>query len=197
MVHIPVVGLFKYYPKEFNNKKPVILQIGTGSHKNVDRLIKALKGISCHLSVIGVLSDEQKRLLNDGKIGYSNAINISNEAIIKKYQEADILSFVSTYEGFGMPIVEAQIVGRPVITSNLSSMPEVAGFAALLVDPYNVEAIRKGILKIILDHKYRNNLIEKGRENAKRFSADTLAQQYVEIYREMANHKNLTGMNVD
>lgn len=55
-----------------------------------------------------------------------------------------------------------------------------------------LEAIREGLLKIILDDKYRNNLIEKGRENAKRFSADTLAQQYVEIYREMANHKNFT-----
>ena len=139
-----------------------------------------------------VLSDEQKRLLNDGKIDYSNAINISNEAIIKKYQEADILSFVSTYEGFGMLIVEAQIVGRSVITSNLSSMPEVAGSATLLVDPYDVEAIREGLLKIILDHKYRNNLNEKGRENAKRFSADILAQQYVEIYREMATQKNFT-----
>ena len=97
-----------------------------------------------------------------------------------------MISFCSLLEGFGLPILEAQATGRPVITSNLSSMPEVAGNGALLVDPYDVNAIRKGILRIIQDGALRENLIVKGLENVKRFSPQKVADAYVELYRLIA-----------
>jgi glycosyltransferase involved in cell wall biosynthesis len=145
-----------------------------------------LKGISCKLSIVGVLSKQQEEALRVNQIDYNTAANITNEELKEQYEKADLLAFVSTYEGFGMPIVEAQIVGRPVVTSNLLSMPEVAGDAAHLVDPFDVEDIRKGVLRIIEDKAYRTLLIEKGRSNALRFSVETIANQYAELYREIS-----------
>ena len=84
-----------------------------------------------------------------------------------------------------MPIVEANAVGRPVVTSNVASMPEVAGNAACLVNPFDTESIRTGILRVIEDAAYRSELIAYGRINAKRFDADNIANQYLAIYQEM------------
>ena len=188
VLHIPVAELVEYSPKEFNITTPLILQIGTTDNKNLLRLAEALNGVNCKLDIVGKLSEKQVSILKNNKINYQNAFNISNQEIKEKYEDADLVSFVSTYEGFGMPIVEAQIVGRPVITSNLFSMPEVAGEGACIVDPYNVDEIRTGILKLIAEPNYRNELIEKGRKNAIRFSTATIAEQYAELYREIYNN---------
>lgn len=187
VMYIPVADLMEYKPKPFNESKPVILQIGTKDNKNLIRLTSALKGISCHLSIVGELNEQQLNALASSGVEYTNVVNISNEELKEQYEKSDLLAFVSTYEGFGMPIVEAQIVGRPVITSNLLSMPEVANDGALLVDPYNVEEIRTGIQKIINDSNYREDLIENGKSNAKRFSVDTITKQYELLYREIVN----------
>ena len=96
------------------------------------------------------------------------------------------MTFVSTYEGFGLPIIEANTVGRAVIAGNVSSMPEVAGDGALLVDPTDISAIRAGIKRIIEDPEFRTELIERGQQNARRFDPDTIAAQYLSIYREVA-----------
>ena len=185
VLYVPVADLMEYKPKVFNTEKPVILQIGTKDNKNLIRLSHALKGIPCKLSIVGVLTEKQLKTLKEDALDYTNAVNISNEELKEQYENADLLAFVSTYEGFGMPIVEAQIVGRPVITSNLLSMPEVSGGGAHLIDPYNIEEIRKGVLKIIEDENYRNNLIEIGRKNTVRFSVETISNQYSELYRSI------------
>jgi len=114
-----------------------------------------------------------------------NCFNLTYEEIIKCYEDCDILCFASTYEGFGMPIIEAQAVGRPVITSTVASMPEVAGEGAYLVDPYSVTSIKKGIEKVIYDTAYRNELIRTGKENIKRFEVGKIASQYLKIYEEL------------
>lgn len=187
VMYVPVAKLMEYKPKEFNKIKPTILQVGTKENKNLLRLAKALNGLSCKLDVVGVMTDEQKSVLKENKIEYSNSVNISNEELKNKYESCDMLAFVSTYEGFGMPIVEAQIVGRPVVTSNLLSMPEVAGDGACIVDPYNVEEIKIGIQKIINDDKYRVSIIEKGRKNSIRFSVETISKQYADLYKLIAS----------
>lgn len=104
----------------------------------------------------------------------------------RAYAASDLLLFASTLEGFGMPILEAQTVGRPVVTSNLSSMPWVAGDAAVLVDPYSVESIRQGVRQVIGDRALRERLIQKGFENVRRFDAEYVAQEYVRIYEAVA-----------
>jgi glycosyltransferase involved in cell wall biosynthesis len=151
-------------------------------------LIIAIKDIFCHLRIIGRLNEEQLKLLKKYKINYSNTFDLSATEMLEEYRKADIVTFVSTYEGFGMPIIEANAVGRVVITSNIAAMPEVANNAALMVNPLDTEAIRNGILKLINDDNYRNQLIQNGFENAKRFDVNVIAEQYLELYKEVENN---------
>jgi glycosyltransferase involved in cell wall biosynthesis len=189
VIPVAISDIYQPAPKPFNKEKPIILHIGTGYNKNLLRLISALNGISCHLTIVGKLSDEYLLALKENLIDYSNEYNISNERLFEKYVECDILAFISTFEGFGMPIVEANAVERTVITSNISSMPEVASNSACLVDPYSIEAIRAGFGKIINDNLFREELINNGRLNKLRFDADKIANMYYKIYEEIVQPK--------
>lgn len=185
VVHDCVSTAFPPNVKLFNAAKPVILQIGTRSNKNVERVAEALKGIPCHLRIIGLLNLDQVTMLLKYEVEYSCAANLSDEDVVDEYRRCDMVVFASTYEGFGLPIVEAQSTGRPVVTSSLMSMPEVAGNAAYLADPFDVGSIRKGILKVIKEPLYREELVRRGFENVKRFQAEKIAREYVSIYREL------------
>jgi len=187
VVHCPISASFEPKPKQFQADGPVLLQIGTGRNKNVERVAQALEGIPCHLRVIGKLSPSQMEVLDEHGVAYSAVSNISDAEVVEEYQRCDMLVFASTYEGFGLPIVEAQATGRPVVTSRLMSMPEVAGEAACLVDPFDVASIRGGIKQVIEDSAYRESLVRLGFENVKRFRAAEIAAQYAAIYREMLN----------
>ena len=185
VVYCCISDLYKKKPKMINSKNPVILMIGATKNKNIFRTIDALHDVSCQLNIVGNISADQKNYLNEANIKYEIFMNLKEEDMVKMYEQSDMLVFASTYEGFGLPIIEANAVGRPVVTSNISSMPEVAGNSACLVDPYDVESIRKGILKVLEDKEYRDILIESGYINADRFSAKEISSQYEEIYREM------------
>lgn len=185
VIHVAVSEKFQYSPRTFKKDKPKILQIGSAPNKNLLRLLDAIKDISCKVIIVGKLTNEYLSKLTEYGIDYENYTNLSEDELIDKYIESDMLAFVSTYEGFGMPIVEANKIGRPVITSNVASMPEVAGDAAVLIDPLNVSSIREGILKIIEDDKYRETLIKNGLVNADRFNANSLAQKYFSLYKQV------------
>ena len=185
VVHNPISPEIKENPKIFNTERPLVLLIGTKSNKNLERTLAALKDISCILLIIGSLTEHQTELLTKYRLEYRNKFGIPYDEIITCYENCDLLCFASTYEGFGMPIIEAQAVGRPVLTSNLGVMPEVAGEGACFVDPNNVQSIREGVLKIINDKPYREELVVKGLENVKRFQIDKIAQQYLAVYKEL------------
>ena len=89
-----------------------------------------------------------------------------------------------------MPIIEANTSERVVLTSNLSSMPEIAGDAALFVDPYNVADIRRGLQELINNEELRTRLIDNGRRNRERFNPDVIAEQYYQIYRRLDKSLN-------
>jgi glycosyltransferase involved in cell wall biosynthesis len=162
-----------------------VLQVGATPTKNIERTAEALAGLSCHLDIIGRLSASQKQALKRFGINYSNSFQLSDSEVLAKYEQSDVVIFPSLLEGFGMPIVEGNAVGRPVITSNVSSMPEVAGDAACLVDPLSVASIRAGFLRVVEDSSFRSGLIESGFKNAQRFSARTIASQYCSLYEEV------------
>ena len=149
VVYIPVSNRFSPSFKSFNKEKPILLQIGTKGNKNLERLIEAVKDMNCHLDIVGKLDDDLENRLHKYKISYTTSLNISEEEMIFKYQNCDLVTFVSTYEGFGMPIIEANLSGKPVITSNILSMPEVAGSAAHLVNPFDVGDIKYSLIKVI------------------------------------------------
>jgi glycosyltransferase involved in cell wall biosynthesis len=188
VVYVCISPEFKPAPQEFNAQCPRILQIGTAQNKNLYRLVPALKGIPCTLVVIGKIDQELKDLIAHNNIQLELFDRrLSDEEVQTEYQKADIVSLVSTLEGFGMPIVEANAVGRVCIAGNNSSMPEIAQDAAHLVDAYSIEAIHQGIQKLINDAPYREQLIQNGYRNAARFSAASFAQLYAIIYRLIVN----------
>lgn len=176
---------FKPFYKPFNSEKPRILQMGTGSNKNLNRLIPALQGINCHLRLVGKLDERQVLALKKHQVDFSSVSGISDEDVYKEYCQCDMVTFPSTYEGFGLPILEAMATGRPVVTSSIGPMPEVAGDAACLVDPFDIGSIREGLLKVLNQSSYRTELVKRGFENIRRFRADKIAEQYAVIYREL------------
>ncbi len=182
IVPIVIKSSFSYTPKVFRKDYPTILHVGISPNKNLERHAEAIYGLPCQLHLIGKLSDEQIALLKKLNIDYKISFNISEQELQKAYEEADILLFCSTIEGFGMPILEAQTVGRVVITSTISSMPEVAGEGACFANPLNTTEIRSAIDKVIADDKYRNKLIESGLENVKRFNPENVALLYSDLY---------------
>jgi glycosyltransferase involved in cell wall biosynthesis len=174
-------------PKLFNTEEPEILHLGTAPNKNLERLAQALAGLPCRLHILGRLDKKQKLALEQFKINYINTPYATDVELVLAYQKCDLVVFVSTYEGFGLPIIEANATGRPVVTSNILSMPEVAGNAACLVDPFNVAAIRQGILRVWHDADYRAGLVEAGFENVKKFTAKAVAESYACLYHELAD----------
>lgn len=185
VIYNPIDPAFVYVPKEFNEECPVILHIGTFWNKNIERTIMALEGIKCHLRIIGKIDKRTTSLLKEKKISYSNACNLTDEEIMQEYINCDIVNFPSIYEGFGMPVIEGQKIGRVVITSYIQPIIEIAGDGSYFVDPYKIKDIRNAYLDIINNKELRENLIEKGLKNTERFNVKKIAQQYIEVYNKL------------
>ena len=182
VIHNPITLPITYTPKDFNEECPTILHIGTKPNKNLNRFLIAIKDIKCKLILIGKLDDVIIKILEEISINYISKVNLSNEQMSQEYISCDMLAFVSTYEGFGLPIIEAQACGRVVITSDIASMPEIANDGALLVNPLDVNDIKDGINQLINNSKLRKELISKGLENVKRFQPEIIANQYQQLY---------------
>jgi glycosyltransferase involved in cell wall biosynthesis len=169
--------------------RPRLLQIGTTSNKNLVRVVQACAGLELDLIVVGHLSALDRHLLSSSGVQWEAHQDLLPHQIIDVYVASDLIIFASTYEGFGLPILEAQAVGRPVITSNTSPMSEVAGEGALKVDPFDVDSIRIGLQRLLADPELRGELVKKGFENVKQYSATAIAAQYAELYREVLELK--------
>ncbi|MGB9713139.1 glycosyltransferase family 4 protein [Dissulfurimicrobium hydrothermale] len=122
------------------------------------------------------------------RLGLNRSVHIlgyvSDEMLSTLYAHALFLAMPSLYEGFGLPLLEAMARGTPVLTSNCSSMPEVAGDAGLLVDPHDVGSIAKGLLALLTDETLRRNLAQRAKVNAQRFSWQKAADATLQIFDE-------------
>ncbi len=147
-------------------------------------------GTEYKLVVLGCKDADLKTMLDEiGAVDLYEHIfltgYVSDEDLPAIYHLAQLFLFPSLREGFGIPIIEAMACGIPVITSNTSSMPEVAGDAAHLVNPNSTEEITKGIIKILSDVNYKNELIRRGLEQYKLFSWESMAEQVLELYKQL------------
>ena len=172
---------------EPNNPKPIALHIGVAENKNLRRHAEALRSLDIHLRIIGEPSDTDHIMLKQLSVEYSTQSKLTDAEMQEAYATSDFLLFASTLEGFGMPILEAQMVGLPVITSCISPMNEVAGDGAELVDPLDSNAIRGCIERVTSNAQLRQNLIRKGAANCKRFSPEESARMLQQLYKKMKN----------
>ncbi|NUM49600.1 MAG: glycosyltransferase family 4 protein [Flavobacteriales bacterium] len=179
---------FKFSPKESLSDTPRILHIGTKPNKNILSLIKAIKGLPVELTIIGKLNSQIEMLLVTNSVKYINKYNLTSEEIYNEYLNCDFVSFISLHEGFGLPIIEANAIGRPIITSNISSMPEIAGDSAILVNPTDVEEINKSICNLINNKSLRKLLVENGRMNAQNYTPKKISGLYKKVYSELLNN---------
>ena len=101
------------------------------------------------------------------------------------YSAASCFAFPSLYEGFGLPVLESMACGTPVVTSDVSSMPEAAGSAALLIDPYSVNAIADALENVLADTDLSNQMIQKGFQHIQSFTWQRSAQKLSQIYSDM------------
>ena len=111
---------------------------------------------------------------------------VGDDTLAALYRLATVFVFPSLYEGFGLPPLEAMASGTPVVTSNVSSLPEVVGDAAVLVDPYSSKSIADGIQRVLVDPALRETLRIRGLERAKAFSWESSVQRTLAVYREVA-----------
>jgi glycosyltransferase involved in cell wall biosynthesis len=177
-------------------------------HKNIERIIdafgRARRDGPDGLKLV-IVGDEVSRYPSLRQMVHRHKLDKAvrflgfqpQETLASFYRLASVFVFPSLYEGFGLPPLEAMACGTPVVTSNVSSLPEVAGDAALLVDPYDVDAIAEAIRQALGDQELRGRLIARGQTRARQFSwADSVGQIhgiYQEVLDRCAPRSSTTG----
>ena len=166
--------------------RPVVLAVGTAPNKNLPVLAEALAGLDCEFVVVGSLDAAQRNAFARARVEVRELGTVADEAMPGVYRSADVLAFVSTTEGFGVPILEANASGLAVVTSDLDPHRDVAGGAARLVDPADPASVRAGLRAVLDDENYRRHLVDTGLRNAAGYAPKRIAAAYADIYDELA-----------
>jgi glycosyltransferase involved in cell wall biosynthesis len=163
---------------KYNIVSPFVLTVGTSPRKNISRLTSAFNSFNKkqEMQLVVVGGDPQKSSENVIYTGF-----ISDGELTCLYYAASIFAYPSLYEGFGLPILNAFAASCPVVASNTSSIPEVAGTAAILVDPLSVGSIADGLSQAL---KKRDFLVKSGLKQVKKFSWDNTARLTLNVYKE-------------
>ena len=180
------------------NFKRYFLYVGNNRpHKNLERVLIAFKTVLSQIDFELKFLFVGRQLKNNTdidslvmRLGLKEniiSLELSDDELCAVYSKAEAFVFCSLSEGFGLPVLEAMALGCPVITSDLSSMREIAEGAALLIDPYSVKSIEESMLKLIFDKELKQNLIEKGQRNAQSFTWEKCAKETLSIYLQLLN----------
>ena len=180
---------------------PFVLYVGNVKpHKNVERLIEAfalLRRRAADGLKLLIIGDEISKFQTLRRAVHHHKLHkhvrflgfVPDDTLSVLYRLAGVFVFPSLYEGFGLPPLEAMACGTPVITSNVSSLPEVVGDAALLVDPHNSEAIADAIMQVLVDSSLAAALRARGLARAQDFSWERSVARTLEIYREVTQSR--------
>lgn len=177
-----------------------VLYVGDVNYsKNILGLVRACKKIKTPVVIVGKQAGEEdfdrshienKPLLQLIKVygkdpGVIRLGFIPDKDLVAIYNLATVYCQPSFYEGFGLPVLEAMACGTPVVAANTSSLPEICGDAAIMVNPYKIENIAQGIKKVISDKIIRGRLVEKGSTQAKKFSWEKTANETYKVYQKL------------
>jgi glycosyltransferase involved in cell wall biosynthesis len=193
---------------------PFLLYAGRISpHKNVVRIIEAFSALKAELEKDHKFADLKLIIIGDElsrnpdlrrtvvRGGVQNDVRflgfIPIEVLRIFYDMAKVFVFPSLYEGFGLPPLEAMAHGTPVLTSNTSSLPEVVGNAAVLVNPENVFEIMRGVHRVLIDQSLREKLKQRGYEQAQKFSWELSASQLLRAFEEIAGRTKAKSVAAD
>jgi len=198
--------------EKYNLKNPYVLFVGTlQPRKNITKLVEAFAKLESRIKNPARLASEsvagrqesrtkgldlvivgrkgwdyEKILSAPDKFGISERVkfleNVTNEDLPLFYKNAEVFVLPSLYEGFGLPILEAMQNECPVVTSNVSSLPEAGGDAALYFDPNDTDDIAEKIEKVISDPKLREEMVRKGKEQIKKFSWEKSAKEVIRVF---------------
>jgi len=185
---------------------PFLLYAGRISpHKNVVRMIEAFSALKTQLEKDGLLPDLKLIIIGDDlsgnpdlrrtvvRSGVHNDVRflgfVPIEVLRIFYDMAKIFVFPSLYEGFGLPPLEAMAHGTPVVASNVSSLPEVVGNAAVLVNPENVFEIMRALHRVLLDQSLRDRMKERSYQQAAKFSWEKSVRRIIDVYRQIGGVK--------
>jgi glycosyltransferase involved in cell wall biosynthesis len=192
--------------ERFQIQYPFVLYAGRiRPHKNIPRLIEAFAVVRGELESHPVYKDLRLIIIGD-EISRNPEVRravaqtrtqqvvrflgfVPFETLKEFYSAASAFAFPSLYEGFGLPPLEAMATGIPVVTSSVSSLPEVVGDAAMIVNPENVFDIARGIREVLVDEGVRSRLIRSGFAQVRQFSWRRTAEQTLEVYREVARRR--------
>lgn len=178
----------------------MILFVGTiERRKNVNLLLEAYAQIKKDIPHALVLAGArgwgaEGVIAQAEEVGLADVIfagYVEQEELPLWYNAADLLAYPSLYEGFGLPPLEAMASGTPVLTSNISSLPEVVGDAGILVDPQNADEIARAMLKVLRDEGLREEMRERGLERAKRFTWQGAAEETIRVYEEAMREEDV------
>ena len=185
----------RYKQDEVLNRKDFILGVSTlEPRKNFKRLINAYIGLKEKYNIVEKLYivgkegwyfkeilDIPERFKNDIVFkGY-----VSNEVLVEMYQKAKLFVYPSMYEGFGLPVIEAMACGCPVITSNVSSLPEISGEAAVFVNPLSTNDISEKMYTVLSDAVLRKKMSQQGIKQAKQFTWEKCAEKTIKVYEKV------------
>jgi len=181
------------FRKKYNLPSPYILCVGTHGYKNIEGALKAFNiAKKKYKFPLNLVITGSKRTISSEVYKLVKELYLEQDVIFTGwfpdkdlkflYRCAKMLLFPSFYEGFGLPVLEAFSSGTPVVTSKMGSLPEVAGDAALLVDPNNIEEIATSILDILTDDDLREMLQQKGLKRVKKFSWKHTAEMTLEAF---------------
>ena len=183
---MPLPDGFEDVPSATTLQPPYILLVGTTPNKRVEVSAEALSGLGVTARVIGRLTPAQRRDFERFGVQVVDG-PVDDEALSAAYAEAALLLFPSSREGFGLPVIEAQRLGCPVVCSNRPPLPWVAGDGgAVLVDPDDVGSVREAVRRALDDADLRTRLVGAGRANVQRFDADIVAGSFASLYAEVA-----------
>lgn len=181
-------------PSGLEPGKYILNHGGIDIRKNLDRLIKAFAKVISEMPELKLVIAGENKTMKPELEKIAKNLRVENSVIFPGYVEEEILwslirqasciCYPSLIEGFGGPVLEGFVAGVPVITSNTSSLPEIAGKAALLVNPENEKEIAQAILRVVKDGDLRNKLVSEGKKQVRKFSWEKTSKEVIEIYKE-------------